>query len=85
VVSAVFDDADHDRASCRRCDRPDWERQFIFCATSFINLIKSIIAPLVFSTIVARIAGAGVLRKVGANGNRDILTAETSTKLDCSS
>jgi len=48
--------------------RPDWGNAVYFLRDIFINLIKSIIAPLVFSTIVAGIAGAGALRKVGRMG-----------------
>src|SRR5438874_3306450 len=39
--------------------RPDWGNTIYFLRDIFINLIKSIIAPLVFSTIVVGIAGAG--------------------------
>src|SRR3954449_3289899 len=50
--------------------RPDWGNAVYFLRDIFINLIKSIIAPLVFSTIVVGIAGAGALRKVGRMGNQ---------------
>src|SRR5229473_3449338 len=45
--------------------QPDWSNRVYFLRDIFINLIKSIIAPLVFSTIVVGIAGAGALKKVG--------------------
>src|SRR5436309_2546636 len=45
--------------------KPDWGNAVYFLHDIFINLIKSIIAPLVFSTVVVRIADAGALRKVG--------------------
>ncbi len=45
--------------------QPDWGNRVYFLRDIFINLIKSIIAPLVFSTIVVGIAGAGALKKVG--------------------
>ena len=48
--------------------RPDWGNKVYFLRDIFINLIKSIIAPLVFSTIVVGIAGAGALKKVGRIG-----------------
>src|SRR5437667_8746734 len=48
--------------------RPDWGNEVYFLRDIFINLIKSIIAPLVFSTIVVGIAGAGAMRKVGRMG-----------------
>ena len=37
--------------------RPDWGNAVYFLRDIFISLIKSIIAPLVFSTIVVGIAG----------------------------
>src|SRR5438132_10948520 len=43
--------------------QPDWGNKVYFLRDIFINLIKSIIAPLVFSTIVVGIAGAGALKK----------------------
>src|SRR5205823_9076691 len=45
----------------------------------FLNLIKSIIAPLVFSTIVVGIAGAGALRKVGRMGLKALIYFEIVT------
>ena len=36
--------------------RPDWGNAVYFLRDIFINLIKSIIAPLVFSTVVVGIA-----------------------------
>ena len=38
--------------------RPDWGNKVYFLRDIFINLIKAIIAPLIFSTIVVGIAGA---------------------------
>ena len=37
-------------------------------STIFIRLIKSLIAPLIFSTLVVGIAGHGDLRQVGRMG-----------------
>src|SRR5580704_7962526 len=48
--------------------QPDWGNKVYFLRDIFINLIKSIIAPLIFSTIVVGIAGAGALKKVGRIG-----------------
>src|SRR3989441_8628619 len=56
--------------------RPDWGNAVYFLRDIFINLIKSIIAPLVFSTIVAGIAGAGALRKVGRMGIKALIYFE---------
>ena len=47
----------------------------------FLNLIKSIIAPLVFSTIVIGIAGGGDLKKVGRMGAKSILYFEIVTTI----
>lgn len=46
-----------------------------------LNLIKSIIAPLVFSTIVIGIAGGGDLKKVGRMGAKSILYFEIVTTI----
>jgi proton glutamate symport protein len=59
--------------------RPDWGNAVYFLRDIFINLIKSIIAPLVFSTIVVGIAGAGALRKVGRMGAKALLYFEVVT------
>ena len=59
--------------------RPDWGNAIYFLRDIFINLIKSIIAPLVFSTIVVGIAGAGALRKVGRMGIKALIFFEIVT------
>ena len=59
--------------------RPDWGNKVYFLRDIFINLIKSIIAPLVFSTIVVGIAGAGALRKVGRMGVKALIYFEIVT------
>src|SRR5690349_17007668 len=59
--------------------RPDWGNKVYFLRDIFINLIKSIIAPLVFSTIVVGIAGAGALKKVGRIGIKALLFFEIVT------
>jgi proton glutamate symport protein len=59
--------------------RPDWGNTVYFLRDIFINLIKSIIAPLVFSTIVVGIAGAGALRKVGRMGAKALIYFEIVT------
>lgn len=45
----------------------------------FIRLIKMIIAPIIFSSLVAGIAGAGHVKKVGRMGLRAILYFEVIT------
>src|SRR5438128_551077 len=59
--------------------RPDWGNNVYFLRDIFINLIKSIIAPLVFSTIVVGIAGAGALKKVGRMGIKALVYFEIVT------
>jgi proton glutamate symport protein len=59
--------------------RPEWGNKVYFLRDIFINLIKSIIAPLVFSTIVVGIAGAGALRKVGRMGTKALVYFEIVT------
>src|SRR5215831_17060972 len=61
--------------------RPDWGNAVYFLRDIFINLIKSIIAPLVFSTIVVGIAGAGALKKVGRMGVKALVYFEIVTTL----
>src|SRR5919112_2706379 len=58
---------------------PDWGNAVYFLRDIFLNLIKSIIAPLVFSTIVVGIAGAGALKKVGRMGVKALIYFEIVT------
>src|SRR5262249_15842282 len=44
-----------------------------FLRDIFLNLIKSIIAPLIFSTLVVGIAGGGDLKTVGRMGVKSII------------
>ncbi len=50
-------------------------------STIFLNLIKMIIAPLIFATLVAGVAGAGHVRTVGRMGLRAVLYFEAVTTL----
>src|ERR1700731_901220 len=59
--------------------QPDWGNKVYFLRDIFINLIKSIIAPLVFSTIVVGIAGAGGLRNGGRMGVKALIYFEIVT------
>ena len=59
--------------------RPDWGNTVYFLRDIFLNLIKAIIAPLVFSTIVVGIAGAGSLKKVGRMGLKALIYFEIAT------
>jgi proton glutamate symport protein len=59
--------------------QPDWGNKLYFLRDIFINLIKSIIAPLVFSTVVIGIAGAGALKKIGRMGIKALIFFEIVT------
>jgi len=59
--------------------KPDWGNKVYFLRDIFINLIKSIIVPLVFSTIVVGVAGAGALKKVGRIGIKALVFFEIVT------
>src|ERR1700720_3073189 len=49
--------------------------------TIFLRLIKSIIAPLIFATLVVGIAGAGSIKTMGRIGGKAILYFEIVTTL----
>jgi proton glutamate symport protein len=59
--------------------RPAWGNSIYFLRDIFLNLIKSIIGPLVFSTLVVGIAGGGDLRKVGRMGVKALIYFEVIT------
>src|SRR5205807_7541308 len=59
--------------------RPEWGNNVYFLRDIFLNLIKSIIGPLVFSTLVVGIAGGGDLRKVGRMGVKALICFEVVT------
>lgn len=61
--------------------RPEWGNAVYFLRDIFLNLIKSIIGPLVFSTLVVGIAGAGDLRKVGRMGVKALIYFEIVTTI----
>src|SRR2546422_3865774 len=57
----------------------NWGNNVYFLRDIFLNLIKSIIAPLIFSTLVVGIAGGGDLKKVGRMGAKALLYFEIVT------
>jgi proton glutamate symport protein len=61
--------------------RPDIARQLGPVANVFLRLIRSIVAPLVFATLVAGIAGGGDLKRMGRIGVKAILYFEIVTTL----
>ncbi len=54
---------------------------FAILGTIFLRLIKSIIAPLLFSTLVSGIAGAGNVKTMGRIGGKAILYFEIVTTI----
>lgn len=66
---------------CNTAHLSTWATQLYFLRDIFMNLIKSIIAPLVFSTIVVGIASSGGAKKVGRMGLRSIIYFEIVTTI----
>jgi proton glutamate symport protein len=60
---------------------PDFAVSLRPLSTIFIRLIKSLIAPLIFSTLVVGIAGHGDLKQVGRMGVKAIVYFEVLTTL----
>jgi len=58
---------------------PDFAKQLGLISTVFLRLIRSIIAPLLFGTLVAGIAGGGDLKNMGRIGAKAILYFEIVT------
>src|SRR5437667_1840801 len=58
-----------------------WGDNVYFLRDIFLNLIKSIIAPLIFSTLVVGIAGGGDLKKVGRMGLKALVYFEIVTTI----
>ena len=58
---------------------PDFAKQLGLMSTVFLRLIRSIIAPLLFGTLVAGIAGGGDLKNMGRIGAKAILYFEIVT------
>src|ERR671932_730959 len=59
--------------------RPDWGTAVRPLSILFLNLIKSVIAPLIFSTLVIGIAGTGDIRQVGRIGLKSLVYFEIVT------
>ena len=60
---------------------PEWAIYFRPFSQLFLRMIKMIIAPLIFATLVAGIAGAGHFKVVGRMGLRAIIYFEIVTTL----
>jgi proton glutamate symport protein len=60
---------------------PDQTPAVLVIAKVFLRLIKSIIAPLIFATLVAGIAGAGSVKAMGRIGLKAIVYFELATTI----
>jgi proton glutamate symport protein len=60
---------------------PEWSAYFRPFSQLFLRMIKMIIAPLIFATLVAGIAGAGHVKVVGRMGVRALIYFEIVTTL----
>src|SRR5262245_16405465 len=59
--------------------KPEWGTAVRPLSLIFLALIKSIIAPLIFSTLVIGIAGTGDIRQVGRIGVKSLFYFEVVT------
>jgi proton glutamate symport protein len=60
---------------------PDWGRELTPVSNIFIRLIKSIIAPLLFATLVVGIAGSGSAKAMGRIGLKAMIYFEIVTTM----
>jgi proton glutamate symport protein len=60
---------------------PDFAKQLGLISAVFMKLIKSIIAPLIFATLVAGIAHVGDIKQMGRIGGKAILYFEVVTTI----
>ena len=61
--------------------RPEWVPYFKPFSSLFVRLIKMMVAPLIFASLVAGVAGAGHFRDVGRMGLRAFVYFEIVTTL----
>jgi len=59
--------------------KPEWGTAARPLSLLFLNLIKSVIAPLIFSTLVIGIAGTGDIKQVGRMGGKALIYFEIVT------
>src|SRR5437870_3808213 len=59
--------------------KPEWGTAVRPLSLLFLNLIKSVIAPLIFATLVVGIAGTGDIRQVGRIGLKSLVYFEVVT------
>ena len=57
--------------------RPDWAVEMKVLGDAFISLLKMLIGPIIFTTVVMGIANTGDMKKVGRIGGKALLYFET--------
>lgn len=57
--------------------QPAWGAEMKFLGDAFISLLKMLIAPIIFCTVVMGIANSGDMKKVGRVGGKALLYFET--------
>src|SRR5882762_3910745 len=60
---------------------PGYTSTYKIVSDTFINMIKMVIAPIIFVTIVLGVSGVGDLKKVGRVGGKGLLYFEIVTTL----
>lgn len=63
------------------CVAPEFSQKFHVLATVFLNMVKMIIAPLLFATLVVGIAGHGDIKSIGKIGLKTLIYFEVITTL----
>ena len=61
--------------------QPSWGISMRPLGDAFVNLVKMLIGPIIFSTVVVGLAGMGDLKKVGRVGGKALLYFEIITTL----
>ena len=61
--------------------KPEWGAEMKPLGDAFIKLIKMLIAPIIFTTVVTGIAGMGDMRKIGRVGLKALLYFEVVSTL----
>ena len=63
------------------CVAPELSQKFHILATVFLKMVKMIIAPLLFATLVVGIAGHGDIKSIGKIGLKTLIYFEVITTL----
>lgn len=61
--------------------KPDWGVELRPLGDAFVSLVKMLIGPIIFTTVVVGLAGMGDLKKIGRVGGRALIYFEIVTTL----